>query len=42
MPLITSENKELILEDAKDRIVKNHRLEQIAVSRDIPKRTLNI
>gem|GEM_PF-4483582 len=34
--------KQFILEDAKKRILKNHMLEQIAVSQCITKRTLNI
>jgi transposase-like protein len=33
--------KQLILEDAKERILKNHSLEQIAVSHGINKKTLN-
>jgi len=33
--------KQLILEDAKERILKNHSLEQIAVSHGIDKKTLN-
>ncbi len=41
MTLIPLERKERILEDAKDRILKNHTLEQIAKSHGITKRTLN-
>jgi len=41
MTLIPLERKERILEDAKNRILKNHTLEQIAKSRGITKRTLN-
>ena len=33
--------KQLILEDARERILKNHSLEQIAVSHGIKKKTLN-
>ena len=33
--------KQLILEDARERILKNHSLEQIAVSHGINKKTLN-
>lgn len=33
--------KQLILEDAKERILNNHSLEQIAVSHGINRRTLN-
>ncbi len=41
MTLIPLERKELILADAKERILKNHTLEQIAKSHGITKRTLN-
>ena len=41
MTLIPIDRKQLILEDAKDRISKNHTLEQIAKSHGITKRTLN-
>ncbi len=41
MTLISIDRKQLILEDAKDRISKNHTLEQIAKSHGITKRTLN-
>ena len=41
MTLIPIDRKQLILEDAKDRILKNHTLEQIAKSHGITKRTLN-
>jgi len=41
MTLIPLERKERILEDAKNRILKNHTLEQIAKSHGITKRTLN-
>ena len=41
MTLIPLERKELILKDAKKRILLNHTLEEIAVSRNITKRTLN-
>ena len=41
MTLIPLDRKQLILEDAKDRISKNHTLEQIAKSHGITKRTLN-
>jgi len=41
MTLIPLDRKERILEDAKDRILKNHTLEQIAKSHGITKRTLN-
>ncbi len=41
MTLIPLERKELILEDAKERILKNHTLEQIAKTHGITKRTLN-
>ncbi len=41
MTLIPLERKELILADAKERILKNHTLEQIAQSHKITKRTLN-
>jgi len=41
MTLIPIDRKQLILEDAKDRILKNHMLEQIAKSHGITKRTLN-
>jgi len=41
MTLIPLKRKELILADAKERILKNHTLEQIAKSHGITKRTLN-
>ena len=41
MTLIPLDRKELILEDAKERILKNHTLEQIAKTHGITKRTLN-
>jgi len=41
MTLIPLDRKELILADAKERILKNHTLEQIAKSHGITKRTLN-
>ncbi len=41
MTLISLDRKERILEDAKNRILKNHTLEQIAKSHGITKRTLN-
>jgi len=41
MTLIPLERKELILADAKERILKNHTLEQIAKTHGITKRTLN-
>ncbi len=41
MTLIPLDRKERILEDAKNRILKNHTLEQIAQSHKITKRTLN-
>jgi len=41
MTLIPLDHKERILEDAKNRILKNHTLEQIAKSHGITKRTLN-
>ena len=41
MTLIPLDRKERILEDAKNRILKNHTLEQIAKSHGITKRTLN-
>jgi len=41
MTLIPLDRKQLILEDAKERILENHTLEQIAKSHDITKRTLN-
>jgi len=41
MTLIPLKRKELILADAKKRILKNHTLEQIAQSHKITKRTLN-
>ena len=41
MTLIPLDRKELILADAKERILKNHTLEQIAQSHKITKRTLN-
>ena len=34
-------SKQLILEDARERILKNHSLEQIAISHGIKKKTLN-
>ncbi|MFB3080933.1 MAG: hypothetical protein ACE1Y1_04075 [Nitrosomonadaceae bacterium] len=40
MTLIPLDRKELILEDAKECILKNHTLEQIAKSHGITKRTL--
>lgn len=42
MTLIPLKHKEFILADAKERILKNHTLEQIAKSNGITKRTLNI
>lgn len=42
MTLISIDCEQLILGDAKERILKNHTLEQIAVSHGITKRTLNI
>jgi len=36
------DRKQLILEDAKKRILKNHTKEEIAQSHEISKRTLNI
>jgi len=41
MTLIPLDRKELILADAKERILENHTLEQIAQSHKITKRTLN-
>ncbi len=41
MTLIPLDRKQLILEDAKERIRKNHTLEQIAKSHGITKRALN-
>ena len=41
MTLISLDRKELILADAKERILKNHTLEQIAKTHGITKRTLN-
>jgi len=41
MTLIPLDRKQLILEDAKERILKNHTLEQIAKTHRITKRTLN-
>jgi len=41
MTLIPLDRKERILEDAKNRILKNHTLEQIAKTHGITKRTLN-
>jgi len=41
MTLIPIDRKQIILEDAKKRILKNHTLEQIAKSHGITKRTLN-
>jgi len=41
MTIIPLERKELILADAKERILENHTLEQIAQSHKITKRTLN-
>ncbi|MCH8014925.1 MAG: hypothetical protein IH823_09175 [Candidatus Dadabacteria bacterium] len=41
MTLIPLERKELILADAKERILENHTLEQIAKTHGITKRTLN-
>jgi len=41
MTLIPLERKELILKDAKKRILLNHTLEEIAKSHSITKRTLN-
>ena len=41
MTLIPLKRKELILADAKERILKNHTLEQIAQSHKITKRNLN-
>ena len=41
MTLIPLDCKQLILEDAKERILKNHTLEQIAKTHGITKRTLN-
>ena len=41
MTLIPLDRKERILEDAKNRVLKNHTSEQIAKSHGITKRTLN-
>jgi hypothetical protein len=41
MTLIPLARKQLILEDAKKRILKNHTLEQIAISHGVSKRRLN-
>ena len=41
MTLIPLKRKEFILADAKEHILKNHTLEQIAKSHGITKRTLN-
>jgi len=41
MTLIPLERKELILKDAKKRILLNHTLEEIAAKHGISKRTLN-
>lgn len=41
MTLILLERKELILKDAKKRILLNHTLEEIAVKHGISKRTLH-
>jgi len=41
MTLIHLDRKEIILKDAKERILKNHTLEQIATTHRITKRTLN-
>ncbi len=41
MTLIPLDRKQLILEDAKEHILENHTLEQIAQSHKITKRTLN-
>lgn len=41
MTLIHLDRKNLILEDARKRILKNHTLEQIAKTHGITKRTLN-
>jgi len=41
MTLIPIDRKQNILEDAKERILKNHTLEQVAKSHGITKRTLN-
>ncbi len=41
MTLIHLDRKEIILKDAKERILKNHTLEQIAKTHRITKRTLN-
>ena len=41
MTLIPLERKKLILKDAKKRILLNHTLEEIAISHNITKRTLN-
>ncbi len=41
MTLIPLDRKQIILEDAKKRILKNHTLEQIAKTNGITKRTLN-
>ena len=41
MTLISLDRKELILNDAKERILKNHTLKEIAESHGITKRTMN-
>ena len=41
MTLIPVDRKQLVMEDAKDRILKNHMLERIAKSHGVTKRTLN-
>ncbi len=41
MALIPLDRKQLILEDTKKSILKNHTLEEIAVKHCISKRTLN-
>ena len=41
MTLIPLKRKEIILADAKELILENHTLEQIAKSHNISKRTLN-
>ena len=41
MTLIPLDRKVNILEDAKERILKNHTLKQVAKTHDITKRTLN-
>ena len=40
MTLTPINGKQLILEDAKERILKNHTLKQIAISHGITERTL--